>query len=180
MIYFIGYLVKGEAQRYHHKICSELANKFGIKYLPATIPSHLTLKAPFETNNIKSVEEKIENFLIDTKKTKLKLNGIGHFGKNVIFIDAKPSKEMIDTHKKLISKLKEIKGLQWKELENKGFQFHLTVATKGIKLKFDEMWKYLTNLNPSYNLEFDNIAILKYENGKWIVYKEYEIESYLK
>ncbi len=175
MIYFIGYLIKGKAQKYHHKLCSELSNKFGIKYLPATIPSHLTLKAPFETNNINAVEEKIEDFLADAEKTKLKLNGFGHFGKEVIFIDVKPSKEMIGFHKKIISKLEEIKDLQWKELEKKGFQFHLTVATKGIKLKFDEMWQYLSDYNSLYNLELDNLAILKYENGKWVVYKEYKI-----
>ncbi len=177
MKYFIGYLIKGEAQKYHHKICSELSNKFEIKYLPATIPSHLTLKAPFEIDNIRIIEEKIEEFLIETKKVKLMLNGFGHFGKEVIFMDIKPNREMSNTHKKLVSKLKEIKILEWKELENKDLKFHLTVATKGIKLEFDEMWKYLSIHNPSYHLEFDNVAILKYESGKWVVYKEYEIKS---
>ncbi|MBM3231863.1 2'-5' RNA ligase family protein [Candidatus Pacearchaeota archaeon] len=176
MRYFIGYLIKGQAKQYHNNLCSNLANEFGIKYLPYKVPSHLTLKAPFETEDITQIEKILEQFSEKNKKSKLELEGFGHFGNRVIFIGVKPNEKMKEGYSHLLDSLKKVDGLTWSEFEGKGANFHATIATKGIEEVFEEMWGYISTLEkPHFELDFDNIALLKYEAGKWLIHKEYSI-----
>ena len=67
MSYFIGYLGTGEVDKYYRSITKDLAGRFGVKNLAENVPAHLTLKYPFESNGITTVENTISLFLKDKK-----------------------------------------------------------------------------------------------------------------
>lgn len=176
MKYFIGHLISGSAREYHHDLCIRLSELFDIRYLPDTIPSHVTLKAPFDAAEISGVEAILDGFSREQKKPKIKLEGIGHFNNRVIFIDSKPSNEMVEMHKRLFSKLKQLNWMKFGDFEGDNAHFHVTVASKGIEDKFDKLWIYAKKENPSFELDVDNISILKHENGRWKVYRQYNLQ----
>ena len=54
---------------------------------------------------------------------------------------------------------------------------HATVAYGSTKKSFSIIWDYLQTLEkPEFDLEFDNIAILKKPKKYWQIYKEFKIK----
>ena len=174
MKYAIVCLIKGDAEKFSETIRSDVAKKFNVtRAIKKNPPSHITLKYPFETKKIKELEKIIENFGNSNKRAKYKLNGYDSFGKNVIFIKIEPSNEMTNIHKKLIDELKKIKWMTWKKFDG-NVHFHASVAHSDInENNFDEIWNYVNQNKPKFDLFFDNITLLKLIDGVWKVHKEF-------
>lgn len=175
MIYFIAYLIKGYAKKRHLELTRDLSNIFGIKDPNLTAPPHITIKAPFRIENIDLVENFILDIVKKLRKSKLKLESYGNFDKNVLFVNVKESQEMKNDINYFLKKLKDERIVEWKDHEVGNLKLHATLGKKDIKNKFEKIKEYLDNIIFSYDLEFDNIAILRHEKGKWQVHKEYEI-----
>lgn len=175
MIYFIAYLIEGDAKKYHERLCKKVSENFDIdKIVKSEIPPHITLKAPFETNNIEVVEEVIGNFAKKIEnKPELTYGNFGSFKENVVYVDIQSKsdfEELIkDFHKTL---LENFKWMQFYDTE-KLLNFHATVAVgRNTKKNFHEINKFLENLPEcEFELDFDNIAILKNENGIWKIHR---------
>jgi 2'-5' RNA ligase len=174
MKYIIVCLIKGKAKQFNETLMSNVAKNFNVNgAVERKPPSHITLKYGFETDEIKDLEQVIENFCESNKKTKYKLNGFDSFDKNVIFIKVEPSNEMINIHKKFINELKKIKWMTWKKFDG-NVHFHASVAHSDInENNFDEIWNYVNQNKPKFDLFFDNITLLKLIDGVWKVHKEF-------
>ncbi len=173
MKYFIAYLIKGDAKKYHKGLMNGLFKEFRIDNLSRRIPPHLTLKVPFEFSKISEVEKLIRDFCKKNKKTKIKLKGFGNFNKKVIYLNTFPSVETLNLIDDFLLKLKSIKNISWSRNEIESLHLHSTIAMGNIGVKFDKIWKHLSERFPDYDLEFDNISILKKIGGKWEVHKEF-------
>lgn len=117
----------------------------------------------------------MDNFTKDKNKEKILINGFNHFRTDVVFMRVTPSKESLQIHDEFINKLKNISWLPWKahEGEGKNKMFHCTIVSRLKEDKFQPIWNYVNKYNPQFNTYFDNISILKWENYRWITYKEY-------
>jgi 2'-5' RNA ligase len=169
--YVIVCLIKGPALDFHEKLVGEVCSKFNVKR--QRLPAHFTIKAPFETDNIIEIQQVTEEFCNQNEKTDISMRNFGHFRDSVVFMDVIPSKEAIDIHDKYIDALSEVKWLDWKKNEGKGRVFHCTVVTKLFPEKFKSIWSYVNKFPFSFDLQFDNISILRWEKDKWVTFKEY-------
>lgn len=175
MKYLIVTLIKGEASRYQQKLLYSVAEKFNVNDAVKTKPpAHITLKYSFEVENIKPIEECIEQFCKSQKKCKYKLAGINHFDDDVIFIDVFPSNDMKKLYINFIQSLKNNTSLEFKEFDGKT-NFHSSIAHTDIKDKFDEIYSFVSKENPIFDVLFDNISILKLADGVWKIHKEYPL-----
>ncbi|WP_102401973.1 2'-5' RNA ligase family protein [Haloimpatiens massiliensis] len=168
-------LIKDDAIKFHEDIIKTIKLKFGVN--PQKLPAHFTIKAPFETddlNNISALENLINEFCLTNSKSQININGFNHFGNRVIYMNINPSTEALFTYKKFIDKLKNLSWLEWKSNESKEKVFHCTVATKFQQYKFNIIWDFLNNYSPNFQLYFDNISILSWENNHWETYKEFK------
>jgi len=173
MKYFLGYLIKGEAKKFHQDLTKKISEKFGVSNVSARVPPHLTLKIPFSTNRISEVEDLLFNFCEKNEPTELKLYGFGHFGERVVFMKAHPSKEMEITVESLTRELETIKWLRL-DKHDMNRNFHATLANYDIRPKYQAIWEYLMSLPPlNFDLYLDNLAVLIKKNNRWLISKEF-------
>ncbi|AEB75281.1 2'-5' RNA ligase family protein [Clostridium botulinum] len=174
--YVIVSLIHGDVQKVHEKLVQEISSKFNVR--PQTLPMHITLKAPFEIENINEVEQTTEKFCNKNNRVNIDIKGIGHFRDNVIFMDVIPSKEAIHMNKDYYKELKKIKNLQWSNNEGEKRKFHCTLASKNIKNKFRQIWNFVINEENNFSSIIDNIAIMEYNfrDFKWDLYKKFKLK----
>lgn len=168
-------LLHGEPLKFHEKTVENVCNKFKIQR--QKLPGHITLKAPFETENIDEVEAVINEFVKNHTKAPIKLEGFNHFRDNVIFMGISPSQGAIDLHKSLYGSLKTLDFLEWKTHEGEKITFHSTIVSRRISPKFKEIWDYVNRFDYSFDTYLDNITIMKWgENRRWNVYKTFDLK----
>lgn len=171
----IVYLIKGKVERYHQKLVKKVGPKFGENYMiEEALPSHITLKYPFETKSIKDLENFLKLFVKNHKSTKIKIRGFGNFNKFVTFLKTKLSKQALEIQKDLVNELKK-QGVKPHKFDL-DFKPHATISYGNTKDSFNKIWKYLKTLDtPSFDVELNNLAILKQQREKWKIHKEFKL-----
>ncbi|KKT42149.1 MAG: hypothetical protein UW30_C0002G0060 [Candidatus Giovannonibacteria bacterium GW2011_GWA2_44_13b] len=174
MRYCIVYLLFGEAKAAHEKLTAEIADKFGVFRLNGYFPPHITLRRPFETDSIEEIGSLVDKFAEVHSQSTLELKGFNYFRKDVVYVDAFPSLETLKTIEELGISLRTFPGLEFDDFE-KELKLHATVAYKDKKIeeKFDEIWDWVSEKNFDFDVELDNISILKKQNNVWILHKQY-------
>jgi 2'-5' RNA ligase len=175
--YVIVCLIKGKAQEFHERLVKDVCNNF--KVSPQKLPMHITLKAPFEIDDIKPIEKITEDFCMKNLSSTIDIKGFGYFRNNVIFMDVKPSKKTIELHNRYIELLEKVPNLQWSKNEGKERKFHCTIVSKRISEKFDEILKYVCDNTVNFHCDFDNISIMEYNHTlyKWELYKCFSLKN---
>lgn len=174
--YVIVCLIKGKPLEFHEKLVEDVCYKFKVKR--QKLSAHFTIKAPFEMDNIKDIENLLDRFAIDNHKSSLVIDGFDHFRSDVAFMKIIPSKNAIATHDKFINNLKQIPNITWKRHEGLGKDkiFHCTIVSRIPKDKFSLIWNYINKFNPKFDFYFDNISILKWNGERWIIHKQYKLK----
>ena len=176
MQYLIVTLLKAKAKTYQQKLLYKVPKIFKAKRaILRKPPAHITLKYFFKTKNIKPIEECIKEFCKSNKKSKYKIKGFNHFRKDVIFMDTIPSKKMKDTHKRFLKYLTDNTRIKLTNID-KIPHYHSSVAHNDIKKEFKEIFSYVSKLNPKFDCEFDNIAILKIQDNLLKIHKVYPLK----
>lgn len=176
MKYSIFYIIKGEAGKYNQKLIKKVGPMFGENYMVEHyLPAHITLKSPFEIDNIQKVERVLKKFVKEQNPAKIKINGFGNFRKFVSFMKTEFSISAFKIQRDLIKELKKI-GINPHEFDIK-FKPHMTIAYGNTKKSFNGIWNYLGKLDkPEFNLMLNNLAIMKKGKTQWNVHKEFKIK----
>lgn len=67
---------------------------------------HVTLKSPFETDEIENHVLFLENLSKSIKPFEIELEGFGSFGEKVIYLAVKRNQELTELHQKILSDVK--------------------------------------------------------------------------
>lgn len=177
MKYVLVYLIRGKAERYHQKLVKEVGPKFGERYMIENpLPSHITLKSPFELDNSKELETLLKMFSNKHKSVKIKIDSFGNFRRFVAFLKISLPKQVIKIQKELLREVKKVEGINLHEFDLK-WKPHATISYGNTKDSFDKIWSYIQTLEkPNFELEFDNITILRKPKKLWKVYKIYKLK----
>ncbi|MFH1209417.1 MAG: 2'-5' RNA ligase family protein [archaeon] len=178
MKYSICYLLRGDVAKFHKQKVRELAKKFNELYLLENpIPSHTTLKYPFITQRIKEIEDMLKEFVKKQKKGKIEVRKVTNFNKKAVCLQLSFSKKANKTFKGLVKKLHKFDWLEWgvydKTIDGK---FHSTLIYGNTPANFKRIWKEVSDLKIKFDLEFNNITILKKQRKYWKIHKVYEIQ----
>jgi 2'-5' RNA ligase len=177
--YFVGHKVGGEtASDFYLKVTKELADKFGITNLGERVAPHLTLKPPFEIQNLGAIEKEIEKIAKRAKPLSFTLGGLGVFeGRDgaTVFWKVHGNWEF----KKQIQQIADdlaIFGENGSSLP-RPIKAHLSLAryVKGGDLK--AVLDFLENREvPWVDAEFNNLSIFEFIPGGWQTYKSFGIK----
>ena len=180
MIYYVGYIPPKEFQNFYADLVRDLSKKFGLNILTQKnrIP-HVTLKSPFEISSPQSLDDVVSNFCQGQEPSSIRINSVGNFGEEFIFLHSQPSRKMIDTFEKLLASLRGVRGMGWNEYDNPNKTLHITLA-KGEELegKFQEVYNYLNAQNIKFALPFDNITIFRKNEQRTSVYRIHYLERF--
>lgn len=170
MRYVIVSVVKNNAGNFNNNLRYEIFNKFGIKY--SKLPAHFTIKSPFETDNISNLEILLDDFAKYNKSTPYKILGYDNFDDRVIYMNVIMSTYGKLVHDNLIDKLSSLPYITFDSHDGKNKVFHVTVCSKKIKTVFNILWEYIYSIPCSFECEFDNISLYKWQDNTWKLHKE--------
>lgn len=137
-------------------------------------PAHITLVAPFWLENEK------EYMLIETLRSfhpaiggfDIRLEGFGHFGKRVLFIDVKEN-QYLNQLKAEAEKHFQASFPGVINKDDRVFQPHVTIANRDLQFShFDKAWEYFSTIEFSENFTGVSASLLKLVEGKWVVIGE--------
>ena len=173
MRYVIVSVVKGNAGDFNNNMRKDVYEKFKVR--SSKLPAHFTIKAPFEHNDISSLEKILDDFSKTHKKEPYKIEGYNHFDNRVIYMDVIMSTEGKKLHDELIDSLTTLDYIDFSKKDGKDKIFHVTISSKKIQKIYSELWNYVNQFPCNYDCYFDNICIYKWENNTWELYKEYSL-----
>ena len=177
MRYFIGNLIRGEAAEYFKATCNDLATRFGVEDVSAIVAPHITVKAPFERNELVMLDDVI-SMITEAPIIPLSLSKWNRFGTRTIFLDAvQPPVQLKDYIKSVLAKLRAM-GIN---LNSQEFDphIHMSIARFLKPDQFGKVWAYLESTPaPQFDINFDNLTIFqkeKIEDKVWKVLKTFPL-----
>lgn len=177
----IVHLIRGEAKGAHEHITRSLVEKLDAFPIHDRVVPHLTIKRWFDLKqvDIESVHAAIETIVATHKQSPYRLHGLDNFGEGVIFVDVEPSTETLEIVSAVMKEMRDIEGMTFDGHDEIEGDLHATVAMRALKqFDFKETWDYLQTLPEiDMNLQFDNIAILKKVDNKWVPEKVWELSK---
>jgi 2'-5' RNA ligase len=181
MIYYIGYIPPKEFQDFYSDLVRDVSKRFELNGLAQKnrVP-HITLKSPFEISSPQSLDETVSNFCQNQEPSSIEINGVGSFGKEVIFLHSQPSTQMSGTFRKLLDNLRGVGGIDWNEYDNPNKKLHITLAKgKELEGKFQDVYDYLKAQDIKFTLPFNNITIFQKDGGRTFVHRTYVLSKKL-
>lgn len=174
-------LPQGPVMNYLRAIVRQLNEHFGLETSPAEqFWSYVVVCAPFEIP-IEKISE-FQKLLASSIKilseahqeTQFSIDGYVHF-ENLIGLKVLPSSRM----ELIVGVLHEtLTCLPWVTQEGgvSGRNFYVTVAEKFPSVRFNNIWKHLTQKSvPHFDLSFTTIELLRLEEGLWVVDSAYSL-----
>lgn len=173
--YVIVSIIEGEGGIINNELRRMVFERFHVK--SSTLPPHFTIKGPFECEDISDLLDILDNFSRFNRAYPLKMEGYSHFDDRVIYMDVKLSREAKLVHDDLIDELDELPYIHFKHNEGKNKVFHVTVASKKIRDKFKDIWRYVNEFPYSYEGYFNNITIYKWVPHRWKRVERYRFDK---
>ena len=173
-LYTVVCLVNGEAATFNDNLRREVQATFNAKL--STLPPHFTIKEGFKYDgDISELVSTIEEFCRKEKSKLYEIDGFGHFGKDVIYMNVELSNDAKAMHDRLIDEMSKIPYIQFNEKDGKNKNFHITIASKQIKKIFDDLYEFVNKRCCIFDCKFDNVTIFKWGDRKWEVYRQFSI-----
>lgn len=142
-------------------------------------PPHVTIKWPFETDEINKFDEYCAELAKNIEPFIVNAQGYGFFEPEVIFLKILPSEELLNLHLRILKDLKGKFGIDKNKFEGETQQFHTTLAYEDIKES--EFYKAKEELEkgeqPELSFKFNKIGLFKYTGEEWIIYKVFEVRN---
>lgn len=176
MKYFIGYLISGDAAKWHVGITKEISDTFNTWKIYENIPPHITMFYPEGVEDITHIRNYIKDW---TEKNKVSgnfhISGFDHFDDTVVFAKIDADESVRESIENLREGIRNITNIQHESFPQ--WHPHSTLAYKLSSEEINRIWEYAKKLEkPHFVLAFNNITIFKYtDEQKWIVDKTFEL-----
>lgn len=127
---------------------------------------HLTLKEPSRVlTDFKIIEDKLAQICLQLKPIEIKVDGLDHFGKRVIFWKIAPNPEL----ENLVAKIKQqLHNDLFDKAKHHQFTPHITILSRANKSQFKEVMAELLkeNYQPKYQFSCDSLMVLENLDNK--------------
>lgn len=135
-------------------------------------PPHVTIKWPFEADDIKPFEEYCKDLAARTVPVQIIYDGYGMFDE-AFFLKVKSTPELVALHCQILDELKAF-GVNKRPFEGPDQQFHTTLAMEDISyedcvaaLQESKSWEV-----PSPFVS-GKLALFRYTGEEWVIHSEY-------
>ncbi len=176
MKYFIGYLIEGEAAKWHIGVAKNISEKFNTWKIHEKLPPHITVFYLSEVEEIEAVKDFLKIWIHDKKVPgNFIIRDFDHFDDRVVFAKVEPDLSVRNMAEDLIKKIKEIPGMTQEDFPI--WHPHATLANKLSPEEINTVWEYVQTLErPNFILPFNNVTIFRFEGDmKWGVEESFKL-----
>jgi 2'-5' RNA ligase len=138
-------------------------------------PAHITVIPPFNLalSEESKLAQDISSNLGKTREIYIELNGFGHFGSKVIYVNVADNQLITDLNKKLKNGLQVY--LCAEQNQNAKFHPHITVAFKDLLPEmYKTAWNYFSAIDYQRVCKIDSIELLRHENRMWKIVQSFK------
>lgn len=166
MKYFVGYLLKDEAAKWHINTAKGISDKFNTWKIYEKLPPHITIFYLGDTENVSNIKDFLRNWAERVQiPGNFYLSGFGRFDDRVVFAKVEADRVVVELVEGLRTKIKEISGITREDFPD--WHPHSTLAKELTSEEIHNIWSYTTNLeDPDFTLPFDRVTIFKSLGGK--------------
>ncbi|SFC51414.1 2'-5' RNA ligase family protein [Clostridium uliginosum] len=176
MRYVVVCVVKEEAGDFNNNLRRELIENLNAR--SSKLPAHFTIKAPFEYNGeVTELNNVLEDFSKNENVAPFVIKGYDHFDDRVVYMKINMSKEAKTLHDRLIDRMSIVPYIEFEEKDGKDKTFHVTLASKRIKLLYHKVWEYVHQYPCEFQCSFDNVTIYNWNEGTWKLYREFKFKE---
>jgi 2'-5' RNA ligase len=139
-------------------------------------PTHITMIPPFSMalNDEKKLFSDLSISLSRVKKFYIELDGFGHFGTKVIFVNVLENEYLNRLHLRLSAAM--LSYLPADQNLNRPFHPHITVAFKDLEREmYDQAWNYYSNKLYQRVTKINSVSLLRFENRKWYIVRQLKL-----
>ena len=188
--YLICYALPDHVARYHEDVFADVSRRFGIQPLnhPACataaagrrIPPHVTLKAPFDvaqgkpfdTQDIEEVEKAVKTVANKSDPAPMVVEGFERLKRTVLALHVKPSDAALAVQRRLINELRSVLPAKRFYRLDDAPHFHASIVRREDLETCDKVWRYLLKTyKPYFDIELNNLTILRNERKRWYVHR---------
>jgi len=175
-------LVNDEIHNYIRKKAVEINRLIGCGFFASQLPPHISLKQPFEIDDIDKAEKYFDVFSKKIQPIKIKIDSIYNW-KNIIGLNVVENAELRNAHKILNIDLKEIFRNSSALHNGNSYHFHATISMGGIarsqhKSEFIEAYEKVKDENLNFEFMANKIVMFYNDDNKFnsiITYKINEL-----
>jgi 2'-5' RNA ligase len=166
----------------HRQLVDDIADRFDLRFTQhQAIETHFTVKYHFATDRIAELERLTETFCSSEKPCEVRVDGIGHFAREVIFLEVKPGGSAQQLMKRLFAELRTLDWMQWSQFDAENLHPHATIA-EVCGERFDEVMDYLKAKKFDHRVSVERLTILKHigndgEISLWDHHRTFELRG---
>ncbi|MFH0713909.1 MAG: 2'-5' RNA ligase family protein [Candidatus Micrarchaeota archaeon] len=171
-------LLSGPVVNYQQELVEKVAAKFNLNLTKnRNLPTHFTLKYPFEVSSLDWLEKVLAHFATNHSPAAMQVGGFKSFGNRVIYLDVKQSQQSKKIASEFCSTLRQFPEITWKELETTEPKLHITIA-ENCNEQFQEVMNFLTPFEKKFKCKFNSVSLLRQvgkKNGvsQWKVHRTF-------
>lgn len=178
-LYLTALLPPQELAEREYAIKQEIAQRFGTK-VAITKPAHITIIAPLRADEEKlaAYDTILQQQAAQTQPFQLQINGFGHFGNKVVFLNVEASAPANDLYQRirkdlLLQLIERPKFFPYKVLNP-----HMTVAYRDLTPEmFNDIWEEYKDRHFTADFPAYSLHLLRYEDRKWVKFREYAFQE---
>lgn len=170
-----GILLDIPAHNFIRQLQLELHQVIGIGM--ARQPPHVTFKSPFETSEIEPYAAYLTQLAADTPAFELSLNGFGHFGEQVLFLDAQENAILTCFHERVLQDMMTMFGISPDPYEGSNVKFHASIAGFQQAEQFQAAQQYVERYQPNFSFRITELGLFYYlgPGQGWIISRRIEV-----
>ena len=138
-------------------------------------PSHITLVPPFwwPSEKLETMAEHARAFRFDIPGLDIRLNGLGHFGKRVVYLRVEENAALAMLRENFTRHMKPVLGSLLKA-DSHAFTPHVTIATRDLTpASFADTWARFEHRAFEATMSLRQISLLRLQNAQWAVGRQF-------
>ncbi|MUL37936.1 2'-5' RNA ligase family protein [Gloeocapsopsis dulcis] len=168
--YFIALLPPLEIQTFVRDIQQHFAESYSSRGALRS-PPHITLQPPFFwTDDIKRLENHLNNFAQGRSPIPIALDGFGAFSPRVIYVDVRKSLELLELQAGLMAQC-ELVGIIDPVSKTRPFAPHMTVAFRDLtRQNFKAAWAQFQQQQLYFEFTATDLTLLLHKGKQWNIH----------
>lgn len=142
-------------------------------------PPHITIKSPFQTNDLNSHLDYIKNLARTTIQFPVKMSHINYFEPSTVYLSIKQNKKLDDLHERILSDLNIKFGITPNSFEGEKMIFHSSLAINLDKKSFIKVKECCMKIDQKEVLFMANTIALFYyidSTKEWIILNQVKLQ----
>lgn len=164
-----GILLDTATHNFVRKLQLELHQETGIGL--ARQPPHITLKSPFDIEDISSFSEHLSRLASKLSSFAIEIQGFGTFGERVLYLDVLPNKRLDNLHELILNEMNSNFDIPPGEFEGPNIKFHISIAGFQKAAHFQAAQQYIGRYQPAFSFPLTELGLFYYlgPGQSWIV-----------